>query len=143
MSRAAFEKRIAQEKILFVIRSHQDVASFQRGQKDWRFYATRALHFGLRAPLDMVRFARSVGDFNDEVLPPVAAWLRWRKENMERNHQCRQWRGGFWRSSPARSRGQSPRSRRALSRGFSAPAVAVVSAQRLDQDPAAVSTCRP
>lgn len=61
MSREAFE-RIAQEKILFVIRSHQDVASFN-ADEDWRYSPRAPIHFGLRAPLDMVRFARSVGDF--------------------------------------------------------------------------------
>lgn len=61
MAREQFE-RIAKEKILFVIRSHQDVARFNQAE-DWRVAPRAPLEAGLRAPLDMVRFVRSPSDF--------------------------------------------------------------------------------
>ncbi|MBT0963487.1 C39 family peptidase [Denitromonas sp. IR12] len=61
MPREQFE-RIAQEKILFVIRSHQDIARFNRAE-DWRVAPRAPIEMGLRAPLDMVRFVRAASDF--------------------------------------------------------------------------------
>lgn len=61
MAREQFE-RIAKEKILFVIRSHQDVARFNQAE-DWRVAPRAPLEAGLRAPLDMVRIVRSPSDF--------------------------------------------------------------------------------
>ena len=61
MSRERFE-RIAKEKILFVIRDHQDAARFNLAA-DWRVAPRAPIEVGLRAPLDMVQFMRSAGDF--------------------------------------------------------------------------------
>ena len=61
MSREDFA-RIAQQKVLFVIRSHLEVARFNL-EADWRLAPRAPVEMGLRAPIDMVRFARSGSDF--------------------------------------------------------------------------------
>ncbi|HQU89139.1 C39 family peptidase [Cognatazoarcus halotolerans] len=61
MSRHDFEA-IWSEKILFVVRSHQNIAHFNR-PVDWKVVPRAPLEAGLRGSIDMVRFMRNGGDF--------------------------------------------------------------------------------
>lgn len=61
MSREDFVS-IAQQKVLFVIRDHQEIARFNMDD-DWRLAPRAPIEMGLRAPIDMVRFARAGTDF--------------------------------------------------------------------------------